>query len=221
MTDQEKYFQTARALMVDCQVRPNDIVDRRIIAAMRTLRRELFLPEPLGSLAYVDADIRLPNGRVMLAPLTIGRLLQAASVRAGDSVLVVGAGTAYGAAVLARSGARVTALESDAGLRAIAKAALATEGVEVRLIEGELVAGDPAGGPYDLIVIEGKIEFIPDAFVEQLSARGRLVAILAERGLGRIAVAEPVSGGGFAHRVVADANAGSLPGFAKAREFVF
>ncbi len=221
MTDQETYFQKARALMVETQIRPNDIVEPSLIGALRTLRREAFLPEPLRASAYIDADICLPNGRVMLAPLTIARLIHAASVRPGDRVLVVGAGTGYGAAVLARCGAAVTALESDSELRSVAKAAFLSESVDVRFIDGPLSAGDPEGAPYDLVLIEGKVDVIPTSFAAQISPRGRVVTILAERGVGRIVVAEALSAGRFAYRFVADANTGWLPGFVKASEFVF
>ncbi len=117
-------FAAARDHMVDSQIRPNRIVDPRIIRAMRTLPRERFLPPELASQAYIDEDLPLPGGRTFMEPLVLARLIQLARVRNGERVLVVGAGAGYGAAVLAACGAAVTALESDAKLLDRARAVL-------------------------------------------------------------------------------------------------
>lgn len=220
MKEKELNFRTSRALMVDRQVRPNNIVDDRIIIAMRTLARERFVPPSLVAQAYSDAELPLGDGRVMPSPLTIGKLAQSAELRPGERVLVIGANTGYGAAVLSSCGGVVVALESSASLRAIAASALAAEAQDVRLIGGSLANGAPQHTRFDLIVIEGAIERLPPALAGQLTDNGRLIAVMRQRGVGRLIRAEP-SGAGFAHRVLADCNAALLPEFAAAPAFAF
>ncbi|HEX7391154.1 MAG TPA: protein-L-isoaspartate O-methyltransferase [Acidiphilium sp.] len=220
MPDTDSRFRAARALMVDCQIRPNNVIDERIVTAMRTLRRERFVPPALASRAYADTELPLGGGRVLPTPLTIGRLAQLAAPRPGERVLVIGAGTGYGAAVIASCGATVFALEDDPALRAIAAQALSAEAPEVLLVAGDPVQGNPKHAPYDLIVIEGGVEVLPDALAARLAPGGRLIAVLYERGVGRIVRAEP-SGAGFAHRSLGDCNASLLPAFRRKPEFVF
>jgi protein-L-isoaspartate(D-aspartate) O-methyltransferase len=167
-------FDKARSNMVDSQVRPNKVTDARILTAMRRLAREDFLPAGLASRAYSDGDVPLGDGRVMMAPMAIARLVQLAAVREGEAVLVVGAGAGYGAAVLAACGARVFALEENPALAAVAASAFA----DVSLVSGPLAAGWPAGAPYDLVLIEGAVREIPSAIAAQLHGEtGRLVTV--------------------------------------------
>jgi protein-L-isoaspartate(D-aspartate) O-methyltransferase len=211
--------ETARNLMVDSQVRPNQVTDRRIIAAMRQLPREDFAPA--GAQAYADADIPLGKGRYMLAPMIIARLTQLVMANNPAHVLVVGAGSGYGAAILSLSGAHVVALEEQSTLTgpALAKCAAGVEDVA-----GPLTAGWPAGGPYDVILIEGAVADIPENFASQLKPGGRLITILADRpepsGLGRAVIATP-SGSGFATIPAFDCTARVIPAFLPAPSFVF
>lgn len=220
MPESERYFHAARIQMVDGQIRPNDVPDERVITAMRTIRRERFCPPALAARAYTDIDLPLGGGRVMPAPLTIARLARYAAPRTGEGVLVVGAGTGYGAAVLASCGGDVIALEEEASLRAIAEPALATEAPDVRVLAGRLTDGAPAHAPFDLIVIEGAVETLPSQMASQLSPEGRMIAILRDGGVGRIVRAE-VSGGNFAYRALADCNTALLPAFQRKLEFSF
>lgn len=220
MTDTDRNFRAARALMVDGQVRPNNVIDERVLTAMRTLRRERFVPASLASRAYHDGELKLPDGRTLPAPLTIGRLAQFAQVRAGERVLVVGAGTGYGAAVFASCGGAVFALEDNAAMLSIAEAALSAEAPGVRIVKGRLTEGAAAHAPFDLIVIEGAAEFIPDRLTLQLADKGRMIAILNERGVGRIVLAER-SGTGLVHRPLADCQASLLPALSCKPGFVF
>ena len=160
MTD---LFAEARNRMVDSQIRPNRVIDPRIVGAMRRLPRERFLPAGLAPLAYADQDVPLGNGRVLMQPMAIARLVQLAAPLQGEHALVVGAGTGYGAALLAACGPRVTALEEDPALLAIARRALPEVAPEVSLVSGPLAAGWPAGAPYDLILLEGAVQRIPPA----------------------------------------------------------
>ena len=174
------FFADARIRMVDSQIRPNKVTDPRILHAMRTLPREQFLPQPLTPLAYADEDVPLGGGRVLMEPMVLARLLQAAAPLPGEVALVVAAGTGYGAAVLAACGPRVTALEEDAALVERARATLAEQAPGVAVVSGPLAQGWAASGPYDLILIEGAVREIPAAIAQQLRMeRGRLVGVIA------------------------------------------
>ncbi len=191
-------FAAARNHMVDSQIRPNKVNDARIIGAMRQLPRERFLPPQLGSLAYADEDVALGDGRVLLEPAVIARLVQLTAIIAGERALVVASGTGYGAALLAACGARVTALEEVASLQAVARGILAELAPSVGLVTGPLAAGWPPGAPYDVILIEGAVRDIPPAIAEQLHQEtGRLVAVLT-------------GGAGLCQAVLAEATAVGL-----------
>lgn len=171
-------FAEARNRMVDSQIRPNKVTDPRIVAAMRRLPRERFVPPDVASLAYADEDVPLGEGRVLMEPAVIARLVQLTAIAVGERVLVIAAGTGYGAALLAACGARVTALEEAAPLQAIARALLAELAPSVSLVSGPLGAGWPPGAPYDAILIEGAVQEIPPAIGGQLHQQaGRLVAV--------------------------------------------
>ena len=219
-------YTAARNNMVDGQIRPNRVTDPRVLDAMRSLPRELFVPAHLASLAYVDEDLPLGNGRYLVEPLVTARLVQMARVRAGERVLVVGAGTGYGAAVMAACDAKVTALEEDEALMAIALRVLPRTAPSVRLMEGRLAAGVPGDGPWEAIMIEGAVSMIPEAYAALVAPGGRLVTVLAPTGVsgGRAVLAEPV-GVGAAQRLRAremfDCNTPLLPGLSPAPSFVF
>jgi protein-L-isoaspartate(D-aspartate) O-methyltransferase len=188
-------YAAARDTMVDGQLRPNKVVDARIIRAMRTLPRERFVPSPLRSQAYIDEDLPLGNGRFLIEPLVLARLIQLARVQGGERALVVGAGAGYGAAVLAACGAAVTALEQDSELLALGRAVLPEVAPAVILQEGGLAAGAP--GPWDVVLIEGAVPEIPHAIGASVNPHGgRLVVVLAAQpGLGKGVLAEPIDPG--------------------------
>lgn len=216
----------ARNNMVDGQIRPNRVSDPRILQAMRTLPREEFVPPHLASLAYIDEDLPVGGGRVLVEPLVTARLVQMARVQPGDTVLVVGAGTGYGAAVVAACGATVTALEEDDALMAIALRILPRVAPGVRIVGGRLADGLPAEGPWDVIMIEGAVARIPDAYASQVKPGGRLVTVVTDNtaGAGRGVLAEPVQVGTAVHlraREMFDCNTPLLPGLRTAPVFVF
>jgi protein-L-isoaspartate(D-aspartate) O-methyltransferase len=213
----------ARNLMVDGQLRPSRVTDRRILDAMRRLPREEYVPASHRDLAYIDDDVPLGEGRVLLKPLVIARLIQLARPREGETVLVVGAGSGYGAALLAACGAQVTALEESAALLQLARGVpadtLATG--SITWVEGKLATGHEAGAPYDLVVIEGAVREIPEAIGRQVGVHGRLVCILCGKpGAGVAVLAEP-SVGGLRAQAAFDANAPLLPALIPAPAFSF
>ena len=212
----------ARNLMVDGQLRPSKVTDRRILDLMRNVPRETYLPAHLAALAYIDEDVKLGGGRVLLKPLVIARLIQLARPLAGETALVVGSGTGYGAAILAACGVHVTALEEDASLLALARAVPAWPGAgSVTLVAGRLAEGHGEAAPYDLVLIEGAVRDIPDAIGRQVGAHGRLVAVICQPGGKGVAVlAEPSVGGLRAHAEF-DASAPLLPGLLAAPGFSF
>ncbi len=190
-------FTEARNRMVDSQIRPNKVTDPRILAAMRELPRERFLPPKLRPRAYIDEDVPLGGGRVLMEPMVIARLVQLVAPSAGERGLVVGAGVGYGAALLAACGVRVTALEEELALAAIAERTLADLAPSVSVVSGPLAAGWPAHAPYNLILIEGAVHVIPKALGEQLYAdAGRLVAARCANGaMAQAVLAEPTPAG--------------------------
>jgi len=204
--------------MVDCQVRPNHVSDVRVSGAMRALPREAFAPA--GANAYADADISLGQGRYLFNPSLTARLAQAALAGNPAHALVLGSGSGYLAALLGAAGVAVVALEEEARLDT---GALAGYGRNVEPVSGPLVAGWPAGGPYDVIVIEGAVPAIPVILAAQLTPAGRVVAVLADGGqdgIGRAVLAEP-AGGGYATRRLFDCTARLLPQFRPAPVFSF
>ena len=214
-------FAAARSHMVDSQVRPNKVTDPRIIAAMRALPRETFVPAGASALAYADEDVPLGNGRVLLEPMVVARMVQLAAIEPGQSVLVIAAGTGYAAALLAACGATVTAVEDDQSLLAIARIALA--GISgVRLIEAPLAEGCAQSGPYDVVFLDGAAETMPDAWAAQVKPRGgRFVGIQANAGRVSQAVSGALSGSKLALLPRFDCATPKLPGFRAAAGFVF
>ncbi|MFG1417143.1 protein-L-isoaspartate O-methyltransferase [Xanthobacter sp. V0B-10] len=220
-------FVELRRGMVDGQVRTNDVTDHRIVGAMLDIPREKFVPPALKSLAYIDDDleIRPASGsapaRYLLEPMILARLVQLADVDEKDHVLDVGAGTGYGAALLSRLAQQVVALEEDAELAAAADKTLSDLGVgNVAVMQGPLAAGWPAEADYDLIVIEGAVEVIPDRLFAQLKEGGRLVAVIGEGGAGRATIFTKIAGHP-SERVAFNAAVPLLHGFKAAPRFVF
>jgi len=211
----------ARRMMVDGQIRTADITNLELLAAMQAVPRELFVPPALAAQAYSDGEIRLGNGRVLLRPMTLAKLIQAANVRPGDHVLDVGCGTGYSSAVLSHLGAWVVALEEDTALARLAETALATAAApQVRFVEGPLPAGWPAAAPFDVILFEGATEVVPNELGAQLKPEGRLAAIFGGGPAGKAMVYGRIEGQ-LAGRAAFDAAAPVLPGFAAPAAFVF
>ncbi|MFQ3666353.1 MAG: protein-L-isoaspartate O-methyltransferase [Sphingomonadaceae bacterium] len=210
----------ARDAMIDSQLKPCGIGDPQLLAAFAHVPREDFLDAGRRGLAYVDCEHPVGEGRAMMAPLTLARLLQAADVIPGERVLVIGGLTGYSAALLADMGAAVTMVECDPRLVAAARERLAGW-PDVTVVEGPLETGAPDAGPFDLILLDGAVEALPASLAGQLRDGGRAVLVLAGAdGVHRAAVCLPTAGT-FSCDFVAEAPAPLLPAFRKPRRFQF
>jgi len=214
-------FEAARRAMVDSQLRPNQVVDVRVAEAMAEVPREMFVPDGLADVAYVDEDLPIAPGRFLMEPVVFARLLQAAAIEPDDVVLDLGCGTGYSTAVLAHLAATVVAMEPDAELRDKAEKARAKLAADnAVIIDGDLTAGKPDQGPFDVIFLNGAVEQIPDGLQNQLADGGRLVAVQNRGGVGVTTVLKR-QGERFSARELFDAAIPLLPGFAKSPGFVF
>jgi protein-L-isoaspartate(D-aspartate) O-methyltransferase len=209
-------FAARRRAMVESQLRPEGVVDAVVVNALANLSREKFVPSAGRALAYGDRPVPLGNGRALSPPAVIGRLLSELEPRRGERALVIGAGSGYSAAALDALGVEVTALESDPSLASMARAA--SPGIEV--IEADLAAGHRAGAPYDLILIDGAVEHVPETITAQLVEGGRIGTALCDRGVTRLAIGRN-AGGHAGLRTIADAEVAPLPGFGRPRAFTF
>jgi protein-L-isoaspartate(D-aspartate) O-methyltransferase len=222
MATQAELFADARKCMVDSQIRPNRVTDPRILSAMRRLPRERFLPANVGSLAYADEDVPLGNGRFMMEPMVFARLLQAARLQENERVLVVGAATGYGAAVLADCGCRVTALEEDPALLAMANAVLPEQAPGVTVVSGPLAAAWASGAPYDLILIEGAVPEIPPALAAQMHQEtGRIITAIHAPGRVTQATIGEMTSFGLGLSSIFDCATPPIPSLRKAPAFSF
>ena len=218
-------FATARQKMVDGQVRPSDVTDIRILDAMLAVPREAFVPENKRALAYLDLDLDVSEGgaekRFLIKPVVMAKMLQAAEIKQGDRVLVVGCASGYAAAVVARLTTEVSATESDSALASKARAILADNGCgNVAVHPAASAYGDAARGPYDVIVLNGATEVIPEHLYAQLKSGGRLVGVFATSQPARATIVT-ASHGDYGHRTLFDAAAPVLPGMELVPAFVF
>jgi protein-L-isoaspartate(D-aspartate) O-methyltransferase len=218
-------FSTARQHMVDGQVRPSDVTDLRIIDAMLEVPREAFVPQSQRALAYLDLDLDLSEGisakRFLIKPVVTAKMLQAAEIMATDKVLVAGCATGYTAAVVARLAGQVIATESDPAQAAKARDVLAELGLgNVTFQAAAAAEGFPGNAPYDVIVLDGATEIVPERLYAQLGDGGRLVGVFAITKPPR-AMMVTRSHGDFGNRALFDATAPVLPGLERLPAFVF
>jgi protein-L-isoaspartate(D-aspartate) O-methyltransferase len=217
MTD----FAHARRMMVDGQIRPADVTDRDLIAAMLEIPRERFVPDALAAVAYLDREIAVGPKRALLRPALLARMIQAAEIGEGDSVLDAACGTGYSSAILARVAGKVVALDDDATLTRRCAEILEKLGIaNVTAVSGPLDAGWSAAAPYDAILVDGALEVEPQGLFGQLKEGGRLVAVFGTGPDGKAKIYRK-DRGEIGARALFDAAAPVLPSFTRAPAFVF
>lgn len=218
-------FSARRVKMVDGQLRTTDVTNAPILDAFLAVPREAFLPASQRDLAYIDEDIRLAGvtgePRYMMEPSPLAKLLQLAGIGSEDSVLDVGCGSGYSAAILSRLARTVTALESDSGLAETARTTLASLGYDnVTVVEGELRDGYAQNAPYNVILLGGSVEEVPQALLDQLAEGGRLVAVEGHGNAGVARLFLKTTGIATGRRAF-NAAIKPLPGFERVRVFEF
>lgn len=215
MTD----FAARRTMMVDTQVRPSDVTKFPIIDAMLGVPREAFVPARLREVAYLGENLDLGGGRVVLAPRTLAKMLDALDIEGDDLVLDIGPSHGYSAAVMARLAEAVVGVEDDPALAEEAQRALGEAGADnVVMVEGALSEGAPDHGPYDVIVVEGAVEHLPEAITGQLKEGGRIGCLFSEGALGVVRIGYKIDGR-VNWREAFNAGAPVLPGFERHAAF--
>ncbi|MEO8723196.1 MAG: protein-L-isoaspartate O-methyltransferase [Sphingobium sp.] len=208
-------YAAMRSAMVESQLRTSDVSDPRVIAAMAHVPREDHVPSARRASAYIDRSVPIGNGRAINPPLATGRLLNAAAIEAGDKVLLIGAAGGYCAAVLSAMGAHVVAVEQDDFDGDKRK-----ELPGVTWVKGPLVKGAAKNGPYDVLLIDGAVEQLPDSLCDQITDGARVVTGIVDHGVTRLHSGRKV-GGSVGLTCLADLEMAVLPGFARPTGFSF
>lgn len=217
-------FLKFRVNMVNNQLRTVDVTDQRILDVFSTTRREDFVPANMADLAYIDEDIPLPNiaaPRYLMEPGPLAKLIQLAAVKKNDVVLHIGAATGYAVEIMSKLAARVVAVEEEPSLLQSSAIILAQHNCNNAIIvDGPLAAGCEREGPFDLIFIEGAVEFVPSDLFEQLKENGRLIVVEgnSKNGAAKLYLKE---NGVISSRVAFNLNVKCLPGFARPEAYVF
>jgi len=213
-------YATLRTVMVDTQIRTQDVTKFNIIEAVLSVAREAYLPDSMRAVAYVGCDVVLDGGRVVLEPRTQGKMLDALDIQPDELVLDLGCGYGYSSAVLAHLAEAVVAVEEVDTLASEAQAVLGEQGVDnVAVIEGPLVEGSAKHAPFDVICIQGGVEQVPQTLIDQLADGGRIAAIFMAGSIGECRIGHKLDGR-MAWRMAFNATAPVLPGFAKEPEFI-
>ena len=215
-------FSSARRIMVDCQILPNNVTDQRIIDAMMELPREMFVPNTKCSIAYVDEYLALGFGRFLIPPMVAARLLQILELKSTDVALSIGAGTGYSIAILGRIVETVVAIEQTSSLAKNATENLSKLGIDnVAIIEGRLTGGAPKQSPYNIIFFDGAISEVPTVISDQLAEEGRLISMIKKPGGICQAHLMTRNHGVISSRNIFEASTPLLPGFEEKTKFVF
>lgn len=217
-------FALARTNMVNCQLSTNGIIESAVLEAFDSIPREVFLPEKYQNLAYIDEDLKLDNGGMLMEPLILARLVQAAEVKPDDIVLNIGDTTGFSSAVLSRMASTVVALESKIGILDRARKVWAGMDLcNIAVLKGDNRKGSAQHGPYTLIILNGSVSEIPDSLTAQLADSGRLVTVLRKPGqtVGQITVLKKLNDQGFSTVRLSDAATPYLQEFEPVSGFTF
>lgn len=212
-------FAARRVMMVDTQVRPSDVTKFPIIAAMLAVPREVYVPRARREAAYVGENVDIGSGRVMLEPRTLAKMLDALDILPSEAVLDIGCGLGYSTAIIARLAEAVVAVEEDSAMAADAQRSLSAEGVDnAAVVVAPLHVGDAKHGPYDVIMVQGGVEIVPEALIAQLKDGGRIGAVFMQGALGIARIGHKANGQ-VTWRFSFNATAPVLRGFAATRAF--
>lgn len=220
-------FTAARSAMVESQIRPNKVRNERLLDVISALPREIFVPPAMAGIAYIDEDLEVAPGRFLLEPMVLARLLESANIQPHERVLDIAPATGYSTAVIASLAKEVVAVESDQTLKMQAVSNLGSvQIINADVQSGKLTEGYKAKAPYDVILVNGGVEFVPQALTDQLTEGGRLFVIVREYGpaqaahLGEARLYEKIHSQ-ISHRALFDANVKLLPGFSVPKKFTF
>ncbi len=214
-------YAAARKAMVDGQIRPSDVTYYPILKALLNVPRESYVPREMRAVAYMDQPIDLGEGREILAPRTLGRMLEAINIQPNELVLVIGAEFGYATAIIAQLAEAVVAVEENATMVETATATLAEQSVDnAMVVNAPLSEGAAKPGPYDSIVVLGAVETLPVSIASQLKTGGKIVAIHHDDKHQQISVAVK-SDSGLNWNAAYNASALTLPGFEFVKEFEF
>ena len=215
-------IEQARYNMIEQQIRPWEVLDQGVLSLLAVVRREEFVPPAYRALAFMDTEVPLPEGQCMLAPRVEARLLQELRLQPQDSVLEVGAGSGFMAALLAHQAQRVVTLESRATLAAMARANLQRAGIaNTEVIEADGAGGLPARAPFDAIVLSGSVAEVPSSLLAQLKDGGRLVAIVGQEPVMRAVLVTRVADRQYKRVELFDTVAPRFDHFGEPKRFTF
>jgi protein-L-isoaspartate(D-aspartate) O-methyltransferase len=219
----QQYFEKARENMVEGQLRPNKVTDESLLAAMRHVPREKFLPADIHALAYVDDNIALGHGRYMPEPMILARLVQAAAVQKTDTVLDIACGTGYSSAILGGVAKSVIGIEQDKNMVMEGVQLLDRLDIKNALLvhQGDLRQGYAKQAPYNVILINGAVPAVPEKIKSQLAEGGRLVTVIFRNGHGGSAVLITRQGDSFSTHPLFDASTPIISGFEQTKGFIF
>lgn len=217
MTD----FSAARDTMVESQIRTSDVTDLVVLAAFRSTARESFVPTARKALSYADCHIETDEGRVMLAPRDLAKMIQAADIQPTDVVLDLACGRGYSTAILAQLADTVVGLETDEAAVTRATELLVEADISnAAVVQGDLKSGAAEHGPFNVIFVAGAVPAVHQPWFAQLANGGRVICIIQNGPVGRVTVFTK-SGDAVGDHVIFDSSAPYLPGFAPTAEFVF
>ena len=215
-------IEQARFNMIEQQIRPWDVLDAGVLSLLAMVRREDFVPAAHKALAFVDTEVPLGHGQVMLAPRVEARLLQEAHVQRHERVLEVGAGSGFMAALLAHRAQSVIALEKLPALAQLATANLRRAGVlNASVREQDGAKGLPGDAPFDVIMLSGSVAEVPQVLLDQLKVGGRLLAIVGQEPVMRAVRITRLSETALQTEELFDTVAPRLQGFAEPAHFAF
>ena len=215
-------IEQARFNMIEQQIRPWNVLDQDVLDLLVVVKREEFVPQAYKALAFVDTEIPLPGGEAMFTPKVEARILQEVQLKKHENVLEVGAGSGYMAALLAHRGRHVTTVEIQPELKAMAEANLARAGVTNVSVElGNGLEGHAAGAPFDVIVISGGLEALPEVFLKQVKVGGRIACIIGQAPVMSAQIVTRVSETAYDTVKVFETNVKQLSAAAHASRFTF